>query len=452
MSLSPTILVGTLLDRRYRLDRLVGEGASAWVFAAQDTRLERGVAIKLLKPCVGDAPSEQKQFVEEGRTLAKLVHPHVVLVHDAAETEDGLCYLVMELSSGGTLEGELAKRGKLPIDEALVLLVPLLGALACAHDRGIIHRDIKPPNIALQREPQLRAKLLDFGIAQRRDRVAESQLAVGTPSHMAPEQARGDTLTPAVDVWAMGVVFFRCLSGRLPFESSSSTGILSKLVGGRAPRFATICDQLGPHIATALDRALEPQLHRRYPDMRSFACALAAACEQDRISVPLRPEPIGLPDFELWRASADVERTNPIRGVRQNRLGSKLRLGRGTGFRSRALAGAVMFGSLLITLGVTRDVQGAGRQQHGRVDSALAPTDTTPIVLDSSVRPTPSTGLQPPSASPHLAPTATTREAPVVAPPRAVIRQRVRRAAEPVRERPLQLEDRPGIVTDWDWE
>jgi serine/threonine-protein kinase len=303
LNASPARHVGTTLGGRYRLDALIGEGASAWVFGGQDLLLEREVAIKLLKPyALSEQGSRSRRFVAEGRTLAKLVHPHVVLVYDAGETPDGAAYLVMELSGAGALEVELARRGALGVEETLNLLMPLLGALACAHDRGIIHRDIKPANIAVvhDRRGAARAKLLDFGIAKRGDPSESSEGAVGTPSYMAPEQARGEPLTAAADVWAMGVVFFRCLSGRLPFESGTTTGTLNALVHERAPWFSDACPELPRHIALALDRALEPNQRRRYPDMLGFAQALAVACAQEGVPLRKQPDPLGLPHFEDW--------------------------------------------------------------------------------------------------------------------------------------------------------
>jgi serine/threonine protein kinase len=316
----PASFLGGQLDRRYRLDRLVGQGASAWVFAAHDLRLERDVAVKVFKPrAIEEAATQRKRFVGEGRTLAKLVHPHVVAVHDAGETPEGLLYLVMELSTAGSLEAELERRGgALEVSETLRLLLPLLGALACAHDRGIVHRDIKPANILLQREQgETRAKLLDFGIAKPRDAAESLDTALGTPSYMAPEQARGEPLTPGADVWALGVVFFRCLTGRLPFESETATSVLLKVARERAPRFSVACPSLPPLLAVALDRALEPRLARRYGDMRSFARALASACVNAGLEVSKQPEPLGLPDFERWLGALDVEETRRLSQAQQ---------------------------------------------------------------------------------------------------------------------------------------
>lgn len=309
----PARWLGTHLDDRYRLDRFLGEGASSWVFAAYDLRLEREVAIKLLKASIAGARSAHwHRFIQEGRILASMTHPNVVAVYDVSKDGDEAAYLVMELSRDGTLEEELVRKPRLQAPETLQILLPVLGALACAHDRGILHRDIKPANIALARNGDAWcAKLLDFGIAKRWALEPSSDAARGTPSYMAPEQARGERLLPATDVWAMGVVFFRCLSGVLPFQASSATGTLLQLAQGYAPRFREACPGLKPHLAAALDRALEPDPERRYSDTRSFARAIAAACAQDGVAVHAAPDPIGLPNFERWLATADIESTGP---------------------------------------------------------------------------------------------------------------------------------------------
>jgi hypothetical protein len=306
----PTGFLSTQLDERYRLDRLIGEGSSAWVFAAHDVRLERNVAVKLFK----NSPELRRRFVLEGQILAKMVHPNVVPVYDAGVTREGAGFLVMELCEAGTLEVELFRREVLAAEEAVHLLFPLLGALACAHDHGIVHRDVKPGNIVLASENGERyAKVLDFGIAKRAD-SASTDSASGTPSYMAPEQASGKRPSAAADIWSVGVVFYRCLSGTLPFPGETNLVTLQKLVNERAPRFADACAGLSKHLGIALDRALERYPEQRYGDMRSFAQALAAACEQDGISLPARRAPFG-----LWRPNTRANRvaeeiTRPLRG------------------------------------------------------------------------------------------------------------------------------------------
>jgi serine/threonine protein kinase len=313
---APASHLGTLIDRRYCLQRAIGEGASSWVYAAKDLRLDREVALKLFKP----APAEhdlkrRKAWIAEGRTLAKLVHPHIVAIHDASEDGAGQSYLVMELCEAGTLETELAQLGTLDTLETLKLVLPLMGALAVAHDRDVVHRDIKPGNIVVvQEREERRCKLLDFGISVGAAAGTSSDLMLGTPSYMAPEQVRGEPPTPATDVWALGVVLYRCLTGQLPFQASSEAALLHKITRERAPRLATVAAHKVPaRLALVLDRALERTVERRYRDVRSFAQAIAVACALDQLPLSPRPEPIGLPLFERWfRDAQTIECTRDL--------------------------------------------------------------------------------------------------------------------------------------------
>lgn len=453
----PARLLGTQIGHRYRLDRLIGEGASAWVFAGQDLRLEREVAIKLLKPSTGVAhAASRRRFVAEGRTLARLVHPHIVLAYDAGDTEDGLGYLVMELSDSGNLEAELHD-APMAVDECVSLLLPLMGALASAHDLGVVHRDIKPTNIAFVREAgRNRAKLLDFGIARRRDAGASTGTARGTPSYMAPEQARGLDVSASVDVWAVGVLFFRCLSGRLPFEADTSLETLFKLVNERAPHFSQVCPNLGSHLAVALDRALEPDPERRYGDMRSFARALTVACTQDRLRLPREPDPIGLPDFARWVALANVESTGPaVQGaVRTSEVpATRPRLAR-RWFELRR--------GIVIALIAAGFVGGTwfGRMRNDVVSRDVVPARVSGIVSHTTV----------PSRAPELAAPPLQRSAESVAPtpassvaPKPLPPAKRRKKATPAGSlegtQPSQQDAAPAtpsrkpsrLLTDWDW-
>lgn len=455
MSTSPAKYFGTQFDRRYRIDRLIGEGASAWVFAAHDLRLDRDVALKLLKPL---PPAEQigarRRFADEGRTLAKLLHPHVVAVHDVGETPDGLCYLVMELSTSGTLESALELRGTLAVAECVGLLLPLMGALACAHDRNIIHRDIKPANIALAGDSaSTLAKLLDFGIAWRSDSGCTTDSARGTPSYMAPEQVRGEQLTPSVDVWALGVVMFRCLSGRLPFVAQSSFQTALKLVRERAPRFAAACPGLGPRLALVLDRTLEPEVQERYSDMRALARAITMACVHDNVPLPREPDPVGLADFAVWASTAAEGRTGRITFDERGRLpiASLVEVPRRATHRK---LGVWLASSLPIV-----SVAGIWLAHVGSDKQTNEPRATTQQLPDGGP------GTQPPGAMTSTVPPAAV---PSAEPPKELFRTVVqtntkrphaRSAHRVTRRAPTPEEnahdvttsEQPGLVTTWDW-
>jgi serine/threonine protein kinase len=403
----PATHLGAVLSGRYRLERVLGEGASSWVFAARDLRLERDVALKLFK--IGSSEDELKRrrrCVAEGRTLAKLVHPHIVAVHDAIDDEAGQAYLVVELCEAGTLDAEVIQSGRLAPQEALELVLPLLGALAFAHDRNVIHRDIKPSNIVLIEEHgRRRCKVLDFGISLGLGAGHSSDLALGTPSFMAPEQARGESATAASDVWALGIVLFYCMSGELPFKGANPAAVLHQVTQQRAPRFASICKQLGPHLALALDRALEPNLSRRYRDMRSFARALAAACALDGVPVMAQPDPVGLPHFATWLTDATAQSTEPLPVAEYGPVpGSR------DGTTSRRFARAALAAALVVAVGMAWSLLGRQRNDlhatherrpEGQNVGMLVAQPTT-LVGDEPVVPTaliPASALPPPAAN-----------------------------------------------------
>jgi serine/threonine protein kinase len=455
--------LGSQLDCRYRLERLLGEGASGWVFAAHDARLDRPVAVKIWKTSAMTPGASTRRFVEEGRLLARLMHPHVVGVYDAGESPDGLAYLVMELSDGGTLEQELASRGRLPAAEALALLLPVVGALATAHDLGVIHRDIKPANIVLARHHgESRAKVLDFGIA-RECSAHSSSGVLGTPSYMSPEQARGDALTPATDVWSIGVVLFQVLSGGLPFQASTTTGLLLKLTQERAPRFAEVCPGLSPRLAQRLDQALEPRAGYRYGSMRAFARALAQASVLDGVLVPRTPDPLGLPEFEHWLNSAREEDTRPLSPQELSAVAA------GTAATEKARRwhpgrSAVALGACAVALAVA-GLQGVSSSRAGSTNQRGS-RDANPAPAAAQA----SSGALAPTY-PALAPfgvmspapaLVTSAPVPELAAPKVTPRPRPRAAAFPKRNAtaapqptpsaaPLPAAPAGPIITSWDW-
>jgi serine/threonine protein kinase len=347
---------GMVLDQRYRLERLVGAGASSTVFAAEDMRLDRQVAIKILRDTPGrENDARRERFADEARTLAKLCHPHIVAIHDARETPEGVAFLVMELASQGTLESELRAREQLAATELIPLLLPVMGALACAHDRGIVHCDLKPANLVFgaASDHERCAKVLDFGIAARSDVERISRVA-GTPAYMAPEQVLAGEIGPHTDVWAMGTVLFQALSGRLPFDGPTRTDLLFKIVHERAPRLASMSSAVGAHLALAIDRALEPDRELRYRDMRELARALAIACRLEGIRLPVAPDPLGLPCFGAWLAEADMRTTTELSAADSPQsLGASLRARSRTIQNARGALGWMLpFGSALLIVAV----------------------------------------------------------------------------------------------------
>ena len=213
-----------VLADRYALEHELAVGGFARVYRGTDRRLGRPVAVKLLE--VGRIatadPEARRRFVREARSSAGFTHPHAVTVFDAGEA-DGELFIVMELVDGPSLANAMAERGPFPEGDAVRIATQVLSALSAAHASGIVHRDVKPANILLDARGD--AKLADFGIAKRFDDLTDSLTAtgliVGTPRYLSPEQARGEPISPASDLYAVGVILHEMLAGAPPFADES---------------------------------------------------------------------------------------------------------------------------------------------------------------------------------------------------------------------------------------
>jgi serine/threonine protein kinase len=222
---------------RYRVDELLGSGGMALVYRGHDAKLQRPVAIKLLADNLSGDDTFRRRFVREARTVARLTHPNVVRIYDVGEVE-GRPYFVMELVEGETLANRLRRHGRLPVDEAVRIAIAVCGGLEHAHRAGLVHRDVKPHNLLLT--PDGGVKIVDFGIARSLDATAitESGSIVGTAAYLAPEQACGVELTPATDVYALGVVLYEMVAGHTPFDVETLAQVLH--AGRRVPPVSTI--------------------------------------------------------------------------------------------------------------------------------------------------------------------------------------------------------------------
>jgi len=284
--------IGQVLGEKWRLDRLLGVGGMAAVFAATHTNNGRRAAIKLLHSELGINPEVRTRFLREGYVANKVDHPGTVAVLDDQVCDDGTVFLVMELLEGETLEDRRERSGTLPAHEVLSLADRILDVLAAAHDKGIVHRDIKPENIFLTREGAV--KLLDFGIARMRELQATrltltSAGAIGTPAFMPPEQARGrwDDVGPRSDVWAVGATLFTLVAGRLVHEAETMNELMLAAMTKAAPPVASVAPGVPAPLAGLIDRALAYDINQRWPDARSMQTAARAAYQLiDRASGP----------------------------------------------------------------------------------------------------------------------------------------------------------------------
>jgi eukaryotic-like serine/threonine-protein kinase len=236
---------------RYRVERTLGGGGMGDVSLAHDTELGRPVALKSLAPHLARDGEFRARFLREARLAARLLHPNIVQVYDVGE--DGLGpFIVMEYVDGETLAARLGRRGPLQPAEAVELAVQVCAGLQAAHRASLVHRDVKPGNILLRRDGT--AKLTDFGIARALDATVYTMhgTVLGTPAYLAPEQARGEPVTGAADLYALGVVLYESLTGRRPVESTSVPALIESRE--RAPILPP--GDLAPGVTPALEAAV----------------------------------------------------------------------------------------------------------------------------------------------------------------------------------------------------
>src|ERR687896_543432 len=234
-------MIGRLISGRYRLIAPLGEGGMATIWRAVDEQLDREVAVKLLRPQFSADPGFAARFKQEARAAGGLSHPNIVGVYDyGTDGPDGEQYIVMELVDGSDLSAILRDRGSLATMDAVRVAIGVASALEVAHRKGIVHRDVKPGNILITDGGDV--KVTDFGIARA---VSEASMTVtgttlGSVHYFSPEQARGDEVTGASDVYALGIVLFEMLTGRRPFEGDSAAAVALKRLNEDAPAPSSI--------------------------------------------------------------------------------------------------------------------------------------------------------------------------------------------------------------------
>jgi eukaryotic-like serine/threonine-protein kinase len=262
---------------RYKILGELGRGAMGVVYRARDPALDREVALKTIN--LADEAEEriayEKRFFQEAKAAGKLTHPNIVTTYDFGE-EEGVAYLAMELLEGTELRSRL-KEGALPPAEAIDIARQVADALGFAHEHGVVHRDVKPQNVLLSRDGEI--KVTDFGIARSLD--AESGLTVtgtvlGTSSYLSPEQASGLRVTPAADVYSLGVVLYELLAGEVPFPGGNQVVVALKHVNEPPPSLLERRPDVPVRLASAVARALQKDPEQRFASMDDFAAELRA--------------------------------------------------------------------------------------------------------------------------------------------------------------------------------
>jgi eukaryotic-like serine/threonine-protein kinase len=264
-----------LFAGRYRLERRLGVGGMATVQLAFDTRLERNVAVKLLAEHLAEDGAFVSRFRREALAAARLVHPNIVQVFDFGLDEaTHRNFIVMEFVNGQSCAEMLREQGTLPVDEAVEILAQSCRGLDYAHRNGVVHRDVKPGNLLRSGEGMV--KLADFGIAKAAEDsdITKVGSVLGTAAYLAPEQARGEPAGPASDLYALGVVAYQLLAGRLPYDAASLTDLARLQETGPPPRLDELEPDVPPALATAVAVALHRDPEQRYPDAAAMETAL----------------------------------------------------------------------------------------------------------------------------------------------------------------------------------
>jgi serine/threonine protein kinase len=350
--------VQALAGGRYRIEDVLGRGGMASVYLARDAELERPVAVKVLAEHLADQPAFHDRFLREARLAAQLSHPNVVQVFDVGE-EEGSPFIVMEYVEGSTLADELKGRRRLDPDEVVDLALQICGGLEHAHAAGLVHRDIKPHNLLLR--PDGTVKIADFGIARAAETTRLTQMGsvLGTAAYLSPEQALGEEVTGAADLYSLGCVLYELLTGRTPYVFET----LPELVVKHREEVIPPVRELRPDVPERLESAVMHALARN-PDYRpESAAALAEELAAASPDPPTRP----LPSATDTQATEVLSAPGPtqVRSVPRRRDGA-----RGIpGGRRLWLALAVLAAAVALVIGLALGTNGDGGSQPPAQDS-----------------------------------------------------------------------------------
>ena len=390
-------MTGEASQERYLIERTLGRGGMATVYLAHDRTLDRPVALKVLAEHFAADPAMHDRFLREARLAAKLVHTNVVQVYDVGEDERG-AYIVMEYVEGDTLADELRRRGRLPAAEVVSVGIQLCAALEAAHAEQLVHRDIKPQNIL--HRPDGRVKLADFGIARSLDTTQHTELGtvLGTAAYLAPEQARGEPVTAAADIYALGTVLYELLTGQTPFSADTLPELLLKREQGTITPPSEHAADIPPRLEAVVMRCLALAPEYRPASAALLAQELAGSIDEP-VTEPL-PKATGLRATEILPANAatvPLLHAAPTLRRRLHRVG-----------RRRLLAAALVATLLVVALilAVAYADSGANHTAAGTTHPVTtAPTNTTPTTAGTTTSATSTNRAttQPPPATPQQA-------------------------------------------------
>ncbi len=264
-----------MIAGRFELEEVVGSGGMASVYRAHDQMLERPVAVKILHEQYVSDEEAVERFQREARSAAQLAHPNIVTVIDRGE-DDGRPYIVFEYVEGENLKQLVAREGALPVGMVIDLGIQIAQALEAAHERGVVHRDVKPQNVLLAEEG--RVKVTDFGIAHSRGTVGLTLTGtiMGTSDYIAPEQAKGEPAGEGSDIYSLGVVLYELLTGRVPYEAESPVAVAMRHVHDPVPSVRSTRPEVPPRLDACVRRALAKEPRDRFASMSDLIAELEA--------------------------------------------------------------------------------------------------------------------------------------------------------------------------------
>ncbi len=278
---APDDLAGALIDGKYRIETLIASGASGLIFRATQARLDRPVAIKILRESLLSDEAALDRFQREALVIARLRHPNILTIYDFGIIGHNCAYIVTEFVDGITLRDELRVRGAIPLDEAIPLARQIMSAIAEAHAAGIVHRDLKPHNILIAKTAQGPwARVLDFGIAWHvggEQEAAGGESLVGTPLYAAPEQFANEPVDARTDIYSLGVILYQLLTGAPPFQERTLNLLAHRVRNDRPHPPSSSCPSLPPIIDDIVLKALEKDPNSRYQSVEEMDAALAGA-------------------------------------------------------------------------------------------------------------------------------------------------------------------------------
>jgi serine/threonine-protein kinase len=288
LRVAPVVAIGSLIDGRYRVESVLGRGGMGLVVAAREEPDGRRVAVKLLSRDPGDSPAYIRRALREAQAAGALRSEHATHVLRVGQLDSGLPYIVMELLEGQDFERLLAERGSLPLHEVATYLVQACDAIVEAHSHGIVHRDLKPSNLFLSAGAgAARVKLMDFGISKILHAEADTSLtnthdSPGTPRYMSPEQLlSARQVDSRTDVWALGVIAFRMLAGRHPFDGETPAAVHIAIASSPTPRLRDELPHLPPQVARVIERCLVKSCNERLQTAVEFATVLMPYADEE---------------------------------------------------------------------------------------------------------------------------------------------------------------------------